>query len=77
MSIYVRCPKERYEMYVTRPWSDVIHAAEGGEDGLSVKLPPMNRTNWNDNDEDYGYAYFYEGGHGWPKNKTLLYQQNW
>ena len=68
MPTFVRIPRAQFSTWWTRPWPEVIAAAEAGEDGLALETPDRSRN---------GYAYVYEGENGWGKWKTLLYQQNW
>jgi hypothetical protein len=87
---YVVVHRSRLAKWCYEPWSVIVAAAERGDDDLRVvdsapSYRPMLRQvrpedprefapGWDDWSE---IAFLYEAGSSWPKDKALLFQQNW
>jgi len=73
-------PRGIYAQYWPLLWANVMEAAEGGVDGLSIQhgLPPRYMSWEQDvNPTAQPDVAFLREGDGPLKGRTVLYQQNW
>lgn len=67
---YVMIPRAVFKEWWSKPWVEVLAAAEEKTDGLCVVDGPSAKV-------CAGNAVVHEGDDKWGKGKTLLLNQNW